>query len=562
MPSPAFRPRRSRVRRRAPLHPSCAIPVLVVALLLAPFAARQNAWREWGNSLWLIEQQRASIEALGHPSLFLHADFAVFYPQHVFYGGSLFAVGGLLATALNSAWAAYLVLLAGAFALAYGGAWWGSRLIGLDRWMAHLPPVAIVASPYWLSLVYGKGAFAELVAVSAIPLLISGAGAVLFLPRSRERGLAAVAGAAFVVSASHNITLLYLALFLVGMLAVSAWAARGIDLRAVAMVAAAAVVGGSLNAWYLLPDLAYSHGTLIVNDSREVVLRFFDSVPEIVDPLPRRPLTNQLASFVFAWVLAAGAATRLGAGWPRLQRGAWRAGWVLLAAVIVLIVWPEPWRHLPGTLTAIQFTFRLHSYAAILLALLAALALHRLDGVWWRRTAAAAVAGQAAIGIWIAFGAEHQVRVPRTDISLRSIPGSFELGQQEQFRRRGGDRLAPPAVVVPTAAPAARSEHVVLAGPPAETGALVRLEAIASPLVGVTGDARQVGTTEDGFVVAQVLPPRPGRQWSAVIEPRRPWPVRVGWLVTFAALAAFAGAGAWRLSAGRPPARAGGLRAP
>jgi hypothetical protein len=536
--------------------------VLVIGLLLAPFAARQNAWREWGNALWLIEQQRASIEELGHPSLFLHADFAVFYPQHVFYGGTLFAVGGLLATVLNSAWTAYLVLLAGAFTLAYAGAWWGSRLLGLDRWAAHLPAISIVASPYWLSLVYGKGAFAELMAVSAVPLLLSGAGAALFLRHSRRRGLAAVAGAAFVVSASHNITLLYLALFLAGMLAVSAWATRDIDVRAVAMVAAAAVVGGSLNAWYLLPDLAYSHGTLIVEDSREVVLRFFDSVPEIVDPVPRLPVTNQLASLVLAWVLAAGAATRWGAAWPSVQRRTWRAGWVLLVAVVVLIVWPDPWRHMPGTLTAIQFTFRLHSYATVVLALLAALALRRLDGVRWRRAAAVAVAAQAAVGVWIAFGTEHSVRVVRTDISLRAIPGSFELGQQEQFRRRGGMRLAPPAVAVPTEAAAARSEHVALTSPPAETGALVRLAAIASPLVGVTGDARQVGTTEDGFIVAQVLPPRPDRPWAAVIEPRRPWPVRVGWLLTLATLAALAGAGAWRLSAGRPPARAGGLRAP
>src|SRR5689334_22992917 len=112
------------------------LPPAAFLLVLVPFVARQNAWHEWSNYLWLIEQQSESIHKLGHPSLFLHSDFGVFYPQFIFYGGSLWSLAGVLSILFGSAWLAYLVLLVGGIAMGYGGAWWLARQFGADRWGA------------------------------------------------------------------------------------------------------------------------------------------------------------------------------------------------------------------------------------------------------------------------------------------------------------------------------------------------------------------------------------------------------------------------------------------
>ena len=134
-------------------------PALVV-VLLAPHALRQNAWREWANALWLIEQQQQSIATLGRPSLFISADFAALYPHHAFYGGSLFAVAGTLALLLGSAWSAYLLILGGSLLVGYGAGWWMGRLGGLSRAWAHAPALVFVAAPYTTSKIYGGCAFA------------------------------------------------------------------------------------------------------------------------------------------------------------------------------------------------------------------------------------------------------------------------------------------------------------------------------------------------------------------------------------------------------------------
>src|SRR3954452_4502231 len=196
------------VRRHA--HWSIAA---VVPLFLLPQFVAQNAWREWANALWLIEHQRASLTALGHPSLFLNADFATFYPHHAFYGGTLFAVAGALAWLFGSAWAAYVVVLTAAMLAGYVGSWWLGRVAGLAPWLAHGPALLFVASPYTSAQIYGGGAFAEVVARSGLVLLVAAGVAVLTARPHRGRWLAVAGLGGFMMGASHNITLFYGSMF-------------------------------------------------------------------------------------------------------------------------------------------------------------------------------------------------------------------------------------------------------------------------------------------------------------------------------------------------------------
>ena len=49
-----------------------------------------NAWREWSNYYWLVQKQAEGIQALGHPSYFLHdSTTGVFYRSSLSMAGSL-----------------------------------------------------------------------------------------------------------------------------------------------------------------------------------------------------------------------------------------------------------------------------------------------------------------------------------------------------------------------------------------------------------------------------------------------------------------------------------------
>jgi hypothetical protein len=141
---------------------------------------------------------------------------------------------------------------------------------------------------------------------------------------------------------------------------------------------------------------------------------------------------------------------------------------------------------------------------------------------------AGCVAVQLGMAGWVAVRADPSVQIKRHEVTYDRRPVSFELGQQQQFRIAGEGRPPQPALAVQTSRAQAEEERIRLTSAPAAPGTLFRLDAIASPLVTVRGDARQVALTPDGFIVAQVLPPPPGRPWQATVEPSWPWPATVG----------------------------------
>ena len=71
------------------------LAVLFPCVLLLP--ASWGFSIDWVNHLWLTWMQSREIQAAGLPSLFLNVyPLGVFYPNFMFYGGTLYAIGGYL----------------------------------------------------------------------------------------------------------------------------------------------------------------------------------------------------------------------------------------------------------------------------------------------------------------------------------------------------------------------------------------------------------------------------------------------------------------------------------
>ncbi len=523
-------------------HWTWLAPVAGLALLL-PFVASQNAWHEWSNYLWLVGQQGRSIEQLGHPTLFLHEPFAVFYPQYVFYGGTLWSVAGYLALVLGSDWAAYLVVLAGAFAMAYGGTWWLARQLSLDRATAHLPALVTVASPYLIvGNLYGRGDWAEAVALCALPLALAGALSLARSPRVGPAAVVAVVASCAVVAGSHNITLLWGGLFGAAVAAVAAWSAGRVPARRLGLIAGTAALGVGLDAWFLLPGALLAHDTQAFTAYSQLGFQTYDTLGMLLSPWPRKPsggaevLYPQAPVYALAWALAAGALARR-AG--RIERRAWLGLVTVLAALTTLILWHGLWTHFPQVLKTIQFAVRLQGYLALAVAGLVIVGL-RAAGTRrrWLVAAWVAVAAQTAFAGYVAVTTDPLRRVSRHDVARATVGPSFSEGQQTQFLFRSGTMVARPGPVLAISPDDARSEHVTFTAPPAGGGRRYASNVAFSPLVRVSGDARVVGRDATGMAVLEV---RHGGR-PVTVEATAPASVKAGRAISLASLLVAAGA--------------------
>jgi hypothetical protein len=413
-PAPARSPALARV---APW----AIGIIVIALVTWPLVFVGGGFSgDWPTHLWFVWHQGEALLHDPRPSLFVHYDDGVFYPHFAFYGGTLYTlVGGLSAVLGGSGRNAYVCSWILAFAAAYAGWVWLGRMAGLGRWRAQLPAVLFVTSPYLLTTTYVRGDWPELLAVCSMPLLVAAGGSVLRDDRLRLLPALALALTTIAFTGSHNLTLLWGTTFL-AVLGVALWAAvpaarrlvtRGAALRAASVVVPAVLV----NAWYLLPDLAYQAHTVIsaqYGNWRYLLEARMDLVaPAHLFALDRPTALPAAAEFVLAlpvlamgWAVIAGGLTL-----PRARGGTWArlfVGWaVTAAALIVLMTHAGLVLALPRPYVMIQFTYRLESYVllAITGAVLAALVLlrdapRRISGWTWVLVPVLAVWVSGAIG--------------------------------------------------------------------------------------------------------------------------------------------------------------------
>jgi hypothetical protein len=372
-----------------------AIATVVVLLIASPLLFTSDGFApDFTNAIWFAGSQQRAIAAHLHPTLFLHTQqLGVFYPQFAFYGGTLFGITGALGALLGgsavggSTIAAFEIVTLGAIAAAYGGIFWLGRQLGVKGVLAHAPAIVFVTSAYYVTDLYGRGAWAEFMAVSALPLMLA---ATLRLVRGPWRfwPAACLVAASVVFTGSHNITVL--AGSTVAVLALACYwllsgCTRALPWRRIGATAALIALGVALNGWFLLPDVRYAHDTMVGGGGLEprAFTAGFNTAGVIFDPLRTVPAESatpalyvQAPVLALAWGLFAAPLY-----WrERRLRAGLATALIVVGGLLWLIMSSGAWSALPTPYRRIQFPYRLQSYVALAcagLVLLGVLALTR-----------------------------------------------------------------------------------------------------------------------------------------------------------------------------------------
>jgi hypothetical protein len=334
---------------------------------------------DWIHHLWLIWNQSLVIRANHLPSFFLNYSHAVFYPTYAFYGGTTYAVVGALSLLLgNAPIEAYVLTYLLGFAAAYGGWYWMSRMAGLQRQWSHAPGLIFITSGYYITLIYGRGDWLEFLSVSMIPLMVASGLSVLRADRLRLWPALALIGST-VLFGNHNLTLVWgatwMALMGIAVIVCVPQARRCLTRRGLARVAGLAIPAMLVNAWFLLPAVAYQTHTgigsryphwrlelqgfmFIVSASHLFTLSRGTGIPWI------RTFVVTLPVLVIGWALV-GLVMSLRRG----TRAPWRrmlficVGSALLMAI--MMTHAELVLALPRPYAMLQYSYRLESYVLL-----------------------------------------------------------------------------------------------------------------------------------------------------------------------------------------------------
>jgi hypothetical protein len=369
-----------------------ATGALVVGFLLWPVLFTNSGlnanWREY---MWFLWQQSRVIEHHMLPSLFAQSGATVFYPHYAFYGGTLYALGGLLAVLLGKVITAYVALQALAFLAVLGGWYWLGRIAGLGRWLALVPGSVFITSGYYLTDLYGRGDFGELIGVSTIPPLLASALHQLLARRAAPAPVLVLFLSTLLFFGSHGITLTLGSTTILVLLLATALLipqARGhVNRAGVVRLTCAMAPAVLLNGWYLLPALAYGRRTFVAsNYAFKTSLHTYGWIVSAkhlftfsranVIGAPLEYFVVALPLLAVAWVLASLALSLRRHGWDPWKRALWMFS---AAALLIglLMAHPRPLTIVTTPLTLIQFTYRIETYVlmAISAALLAGLAM-------------------------------------------------------------------------------------------------------------------------------------------------------------------------------------------
>ena len=314
----------------------------LITALTWPIISETNVYlADWPVHLWFLRHQGYSLLHDGRPSLLVHGDDGVFYPFFAFYGGTLYAIGGLLVAALGGAGRhGYAVAWVLAYILAYGGWVWLGRMAGLGRWAVHAPPVLFLTSPYLVTLVYARGDWPEFVGLCSIPVLVASTLSVLFADRLRLWPAVALVLAAILFTGSHNLTLLWGGTLLgalgLVMYVCSPRIRRRVTARGVARVAGLVGPAVLVNAWFLVPDLVYQGRTVVASISyphwRYTVANTMEFIDQPLFGFKRSHVDQYvvvLPVLAMAWAASVAALT---------LRRTWRTSWMLLFVSLGVLI--------------------------------------------------------------------------------------------------------------------------------------------------------------------------------------------------------------------------------
>jgi len=276
---------------------------------------------DFTNHLWLVWYQERFIEAHLHPTFFLNATPApAFSPEFVFYGGTLYTVTAIAGALLGAApVVAFVGVSMLAIAAAYGGLLWIARQLGVRGLKAHAPALVFVTSAYYVTNIYGRGAWPEFIATSMLPLMVAAAMRLVRV-RWTVGPLLCLVASVVLFSGSHNITLLWGSVFLAasaGLLWLFAGRRHRLPWRRLVGVAAIGIAAAGLNGWFLVPDVVHGRQTLIasaVYTRNFPTFDFFNAPGVVFNPLRAVPSASsspglfvQAPVWFLVWALAAGA---------------------------------------------------------------------------------------------------------------------------------------------------------------------------------------------------------------------------------------------------------------
>ena len=548
---------------------------VLMGCLALPFIVHQNAWFEWSDTLWLLELQTAHVSAFGLPTFFTHAAGLYFYPQQLFYAGPWISVLAY-PSAILGAWPVFAAATAASFAAASAGIAWTARNLGVPGRWALVPGTLFVTAPYLVSDLYGRGAWAEIIALSALAVA-TGAATSLLCARARSRCAvtAVLALAVATIAGTHNLTLLFSAL-IAPLLAIALAPMFGGSISELlsrfGWVLAGALIGVALCGAFLVPDVWLS-GRTMINDLSAQLLREingYDQIGVIFNPRPVRPpgvggsdVFTQTAALALYWCLPA---TTLLAIRRSLDRRRVIALVLLGLGVVglsVLITNPGWWTSFPAALQAIQFPFRLVPYLTLLIVLgvtilLASPALRE------SRPAIGAIAVIAILQFTVA--AVVAITTPArgtrdapTSHTVRAAtrPAAFAAAQVTGYRLKPVRPLRRPraTATVLGAVGVDTRPRVRLSGDQ-PVGTLVATPVVASPLIGVTGGASAAGSTRDGLLVLRAE----RSPWRAEVSSRAPFAVVAGRITSLLAGLALVGLLIGAIAGRARPAIGGGGR--
>jgi hypothetical protein len=392
-----------------------ALVAVVIGFLCWPMIFTSSGFEaDWTHHLWFLWRQGVMIEHNHWPSLFLNNGGAVYYPLYTFYGGTAYALFGALSVVLGQApLVAYVISYMAGFAASFGGLYKLARMAGLGRWYACVPGLLFITSPYYLTLIYARGDWPEFLGVSSIPLVVAAGLQVLLAERLSLRWAFALALSTVVLFGSHNLTMLWAVTALVitaaALLVAVPRARQLVRFSRLLRVAAIVVPAALVNAWYLLPAIAYQNHISIAAT--------FEFVRYVRGSI-------KFVSFARLFTLSRATVARKGPDFA-LSLPVLAVAWVLLSMVVSCILKGDRvWRavlwtfaavglgfgilmthaglvlDLPRPYTLIQFSYRLETYVllATCAAVTAALALARTWPRAWRRAWSAIAIAVVVVG--------------------------------------------------------------------------------------------------------------------------------------------------------------------
>jgi hypothetical protein len=509
-----------------------AIPAAAILCLLAPILLTDRTFAtDWGNHYWLVYMQGLDIRALHEPSIYLQSSLGAFYPYYAFYGGTFYAVSGLVADLFDTE-AAVLLSYAGAIAANYLGWTWIARQAGVRGWRAQLPGLIAVTAPLAVSNLYGRGGIPEVVATSMLPLVAAAGISLVREPRLRLRDAAAFVVGLVFLTGSHALSMVWGVLFLalLALLLIACnWAfvkERGMRLLGLAWLG---LLAACVNAWMLGPLLLF-HSRTVENEPDPIGQQAYTSASNLFRVLRDAPdpysfvkadVNAALPVLALLWALVIGAVCWRALG-PR--RRALAIGLTAVLGVLVLLI--LDWSliaDLPEFLRYIQFPYRLLTYAdfcVVGMVTLALAALERRGSAAATTAATAALVAIAAFNLAISVQQNFQVRSwlsgreEATASSLKPPPSWYAI---VQF----GDGSAPvvqPTLPQPLTVPVEEGirDSYTVAYPPGPAGTAQTNIDTGDYLVDVSG-AEPVGRSEAGQMVVR-LPASPKRPRTVVVS--------------------------------------------